>query len=621
MSCLSRKHERTETEYELQLVHWQPARKRQRGSGPHRGSALRTLASLHPPPSLHLILGISAHPQPFPLLMLPRDLLLLIADLLDLKSHSLLSRTCWYLTVHLQHHLFTRDNKINHYPAMYHACREGKSLVLERALYYGVPPDLNTAIRGGMTSLAVSARSSNICGVRCLLENGADVNASGITGLTPLAYALAVLSRGIRGLSTRSSVDLIRIIEAILEAGADPTCDLGLGALSKRGTVTALTEVLDMCYDFDYVSRRHGLDQAAAVRLARILVLKGAKTDGRGRRNRRSPLQWAVAKGLRSFADLLLAHGADIDYGLRDGIRDTALGEAISRNNVVMIEYLASRGANLNPSPVNTGIRSPLVMAVICANSDTLAALLRLGASPDLVETARTPRPRGPPFTGTALSEAVYYQSSPRATLPAMPLAKIQLILSADADPNLSDLMGRRPLTGALTVSTVGDRSIIVRELLRHGADPNLPDENQVSPLALCINRAWKENPERELVRETRTQIARALIAAGADVNTCGPGMPYTWPLLEALSRNEMCHYGDEANDYLKVTGLYNRKLLETNAAARAEDVSGAGVAPPSDPAVTLADVPEEGWNNPLVPILLNAGAKVWQGLLDRVIY
>lgn len=602
MSSLCRKHGRVETDYELQLIHWQPASKRQRGRGPSRGSSLRTLASLNQAPSLHLILGISSRPQPFfPLLLLPRELLLLITDFLNPKSHSALSRACWYLGVHLQRHLFTRFNKFDYYyPAMHFACSRRRLAVLKRALYYGVPPGLNTAIWDDRTPLAISAGCGNARGVRCLLENGADVDATGTTGLTPLAYALEAPSK-----------HFVATVQALLEAGADPTCRL-LRSTHTNSGINALMEVLEKC-DIRHKEKRIGL--AEGEKLVRMLVLKGAKTDGRGRLNDCSPLAWAVTRNQRPLVEFLLDHGADPNYGLDQGSDHTALDAAIVTSNVAMVAYLVSRGADANPGPSTTGEMSPIYRAVTFANNDTVAAMLRAGASPNVVETGTWGQHTDAP--GTPLSAAINFHSMPSVSFPGPELRKVCTLLSANADPNLADLMGRRPLTVALTLDVVHDRSYIVVELLKHGADPNIPDENQVTPLARCITRRWKENgPEKTLLRATRAKIAKSLVRAGAGTNTCGPGMLNTWPLLEALSRTDGSPtHGDESNDYEKLTGLYNRKLREESARIDKDVLRS------SDHTVTLTDVPEQGWNNPVVPVLLNAGAEVSQGLLDRVIY
>jgi ankyrin repeat protein len=253
--------------------------------------------------------------------MLPRELLLLITDCLDLKSHSTLSRTCWYLTVHLQCHLFTRDNKINQYPAMFHGCSRELPL-------------------------------------------GHDV-----------LYALEALSGNSDKHWPVNRTHCVTTIQTLLEAGADPTCQLPR-ILTKSGHAAALTVVLDTC-DLQCPNRR--LKRTDAVRLVRELVLNGAKTDARGREGF-SPLRYAVIANMRSLVAFLLNHGADPNYGLNAGIKRTALGTAIEMDDVARINFLISKGANVNPDPSTGPPMSPIFHAVLSrADNDTVLALLDAG--------------------------------------------------------------------------------------------------------------------------------------------------------------------------------------------------------------------------------------------------
>jgi len=154
------------------------------------------------------------------ILRLPREVLLLISDFLDAKSHSVFSRTYWRLIFHLQRHLFARWSTQGDYQAVNYACgawRVGKFHsevarvsgcvdiwqaeklpAIERALSYGMPPDLDAVVHKGQTSLAVAASKECPYAVAYLLDNNAEVDNPGDTGLTPLAYALEALGENHR---------------------------------------------------------------------------------------------------------------------------------------------------------------------------------------------------------------------------------------------------------------------------------------------------------------------------------------------------------------------------------------------------------------------------------------
>lgn len=313
-----------------------------------------------------------------------------------------------------------------------------------------------------------------------------------------------------------------------------------------------------------------------------------------------------MAYNLLQLTNALLSHGADVHYGLDECISATAMGVAIQEKNVAMVNHLISRGATINPvrKPNVTGLMSLVRLAVSDADNNTLVALLKAGADPNMQDAGGL---------STPLMKAVGEMEGnnmPEAT------KMLSTLLEANTDPDGVDWLGLTPLTHALWLERFAARVYTVNKLLEHGADPDLPNAHGVMPLTLCIENEWTDTPAA--LRKARSETARALVDAGADVNTCGPGLPDSWPLLHALSRNDGLRYGDEANDYNKVCALYYGKVRELPPVEGPLSASGVR---PAEPNITLADVPEEGWNNPVTPILLKAGAEVSQALLDRVIY
>ena len=271
-----------------------------------------------------------------------------------------------------------------------------------------------------------------------------------------------------------------------------------------------------------------------------------------------------------------------------------------------MVNHLISKGAAVNPvlGPNATGMVSLICLAVSDADNDTLLALLKAGADPN-TEEARC--------LSTPLMRAVCKMKGnniPEAT------KMLSTLLTSGADPNHVDLLGQTPLTHAMCLKGFPARLSVTNKLLEHGADPDLPNGQGMTPLVLCIRCRWTDMPPAEQ-RKARAEVAAALVAAGADVNRpCGlPGMPpdaSSWPLLHALSFDGALRYGDEGEDYNKLCELYYeevRRLFPSLSPTYPE------------PSVTLPDVPEEGWNNPVVPVLLKAGAEVSEVLLARVLY
>ncbi|OIW23532.1 ankyrin [Coniochaeta ligniaria NRRL 30616] len=527
-------------------------------------------------------LEVSRKPRANSILLLPRELLLDIVDSLDLGSHSAFSRTCWYLTFHLQRYLFTRSSiDGDYYGAMAYACGSWKLNnvpIIDRALYYGLPSDPNAVIYWGQTGLAVAARKECPDALSYLLEKKVDVDATGETRLTPLAYALEALGKDDIW-DSRSGGRCVANITNLLKAGADPTCQLPDSLKDRHNHPVALTVVLDALLD----SR---LTDDEAEQLIFDLVSRGAEANGFGRRGW-SPLEWAVDRNMRTLVDFLLDHGANPNYGSDRGMSFTPLGKAILTDNVPAIHYLISKGANPGPGP-GTSL-SPIFYAVQQGRNDCVVALLQNGATPNVVETAFDPR-GSHQFYLTALSETIVRHRLPvNLHFFSSMLEIFRTLLIANADPNLASVLGTTPLTLALKLRHLPNREFIVEKLLRHFANPNKPDEHQVAPLALCLKAPWRE--KHDYVSWMDIRLVTLLVQAGADPNSCGPGMANTSPLKMILLDRRAGHC--TAFDYSRLLSVVGMDMR-------------------------VARMPE-GLTNPLIPILLKAGAEVTQALLDSV--
>jgi ankyrin repeat protein len=299
-----------------------------------------------------------------------------------------------------------------------------------------------------------------------------------------------------------------------------------------------------------------------------------------------SLLHWAVKENDRSVVDFLLLHGADIDHGLDEyGNYETVLGLAVRACNVSMVEHLISKGATVNSEDQDkstSGDVTLVELAVLEADNATLTALLRGGANPNILSGC----------TSSVLGEVMEKEDA---------YSMVLALLAANADVNLvlkED--GMAPLSSAMFYEDVDSRVEIVHELLKHGADPNARDSDDYTALTSALASKWTD----DFLCLRRTAIVRALVKHGANVNHISQGWEDVGksrrPLLLALSRYNGLVYGDASHDYDRVRKLYDQKVRQLN-------LNG-----PPDVAITLTDVPEEGWNNPIVPILLNAGAELW---------
>ncbi|MEE2637005.1 MAG: ankyrin repeat domain-containing protein [Acidobacteriota bacterium] len=293
-----------------------------------------------------------------------------------------------------------------------------------------ISPDHTTA-QPATVPLIEAVKAGDAVTVRVLLENGALVSDAAVDGTTALHWAA---HRDALGLAT-----------TLLEAGAD------VNATTRYGVAPITLAATN-----------------ANPALLGVLLEAGADPNqvaGDGE----TPLMTVARAGVVAAIDVLLAHGAAID--VVEGWRgQTALMWAASTNNAAAVATLTRGGADLHA--VSEGGFTPLLFATREGSLDALAALLRAGANPD--DTL----PNGTSALGLATYNAQYEAA--------------QLLLQAGADPNARGqgwtalhqvVWTRRPNLGRNPPFPVPlgrlDGLDMVQVLVAHGADPNLPQEQE----------------------------------------------------------------------------------------------------------------------------------------------
>ena len=219
-------------------------------------------------------------------------------------------------------------------------------------------------------------------GVKYLLDHGADPNPQTRWGRTPFQHAL---------LRDNS----LKIIELLLDRGADPARGIGLAARRGRGDVLDLLERRGISVQADGVDRLLAAcaqNQASKVRAIQAaspeLVAELAAQGGK-------PLAQFAGNDNSEGVRLLLESGVPVDapFTDSDGYWDiakdsTALHVAAWRGSHATVKLLIERGAAVNARDGKN--RTPLALAVkACVNSywtwrrkpDSVAALLAAGAS------------------------------------------------------------------------------------------------------------------------------------------------------------------------------------------------------------------------------------------------
>lgn len=372
----------------------------------------------------------------------------------------------------------------------------------------------NAADEDGTSALHWAVHNDDAELVAALLKRGADVRRANDYGVTPLSEAAILANES--------------VVRSLLAAGADVESPNAEGQTALM--VVARTD---------------------RVAVAKLLLRKGANVNARERWRGQTALMWAAEQGQPEMVRLLLAHGADPNA--RSVVNDwqrqvtverrgqwrpigglTPLLFAAREGCLACVEALVEGGADPDlPDPENV---TPLLMAATNYNFDIVGYLLDRGAHPNKWDwRGRTP-----------LYALVDLNTIPRGGRPEVPsaddttsLALIERILAAGAFPNVQlkllppyrDLQDDR---GADNVLTIGSTPLLraakafdvpaVKLLLQHGALPDLPNIDGVTPLMLCAGLAaspidTRGNYAVPDVQQRAIATLRLLLDSGADIN------------------------------------------------------------------------------------------------------
>lgn len=446
----------------------------------------------------------------------------------------------------------------------------GDATALEQALAAGA--NLYATAPDGSVALHWAAHADRLDAVRLLLAAGANATAEDRYGVTPL-YLAAVNGNA-------------AMIDALLAAGADAS------AYAPHGETMLMT------------AARTGVPDAV-----QVLLEAGAPVDARDRTFEHTALLVAALEQQTEAAKLLIARGANVDArtrvgpepqfvppckgtgcgsegvginrgGLPDrGRRDPRLGGmtpllvAARDGAAEMAQLLIDTGADVEVAEAN-GVR-PLLMALLNGHVETARVLLAAGADPKADDFwGRSPLWAAVEYRNLDMNNRDQDSPTTNGVDRAPFVAMIEELIAAGADVNARtrevppqrrwlyslgdvswvDYTGQTPfLRAALSADLT-----VMRLLLEHGADPNLPTFAGTTPLMAAAGVNW-------VVAQTYTESPEALVEAvklclslGADVNAAN-SMGLTG-LLGAANRG--------SNDIIRV-------LVEHGADLDVVDVQG----------------------------------------------
>ena len=375
------------------------------------------------------------------------------------------------------------------------------------------------------SSLADAVKRNEPTTARALLEQGADVNAAQVDGMTALHWAAyhddlqttklivaagaSVDARnryGVAPLSLACKNGNAAIVELLLESGADPNTSLpgGETALMTAARTGKLGPVL-------------------------ALIARGADVDAAERKGQ-TAMMWAAADGHTKVVDALIDAGADFRTPLKSGFAPFFFAVREGRTDVVLRLLAAGVDVNDVMLPEKTfgkGPRkgtSPLVLAVENGHLELARELLRAGADPNDKQCGFT-----------ALHAITWVRKPIRGDGDPPPIGSGKLtsldlvreLVAHGADVNArhgkhkpaKERLNRTDATPFLLAAETGDVPLM-RLLVELGADPLLPNADHCTPLLAAAGVGVLSDGDESAGTEDDAIAAVALLLElGANIN------------------------------------------------------------------------------------------------------
>ena len=380
-------------------------------------------------------------------------------------------------------------------------------------------------------AVADAAMKSDAATVKTLLKGGADVNAAQADGMTALHWA------ALNG--DQATMDVL------LTAGATPEALTRVGGYtplhlaSQRGHGAAVAKLLDagarpLPFTGTGVQALHLAAQAGSVEAVKALLDHGADINAQDKTHGRSAVVFAVSKDRREVLSLLVARGAKlgvtttvIDYPKR-AADDRKAREL--RDKVVSAQTGRRVDSSFDPDPPPPGtapsnVASPRGGGVPTDPGQTAAvsraANVGGGGPGDPNEGRRGGGGTRPPSDIDQIGRqggftALHYAARDGYAAAALALVDGGLDINVRSDGDKST---------PITVALINGQYDLALALLKRGADPNLANDDGVTPLFATLNnewalRTWYPQPTAgSQQRASYLEALETLLKAGADPN------------------------------------------------------------------------------------------------------
>lgn len=354
--------------------------------------------------------------------------------------------------------------------------------------------DANAAQADQMTALHWAAYHDDLRMAQQLLAAKADVRAANRYGVTPLSLAC-----------TNGNGQLI---DLLLTAGADPNTQL-------RGGETVLM-----------TAARTGRRRPVALLLAR-----GAQVNTREQHGQ-TAIMWAAAEGHADVVKLLLQAHAEFRRPLKSGF--TPFFFAVRQGHRDVVETFVQAGVDVQEvmTPEKTSPKSvrkqtgPLLLAIENGHFELAVRLLELGADPNDQRSGFAPLHALTWVRKPNRGDGADGEPKPTGSGQLTSLQMVQRLVTHGANVNLRlkrgrSGRGRLSLQGAtpLLMAAKTNDLPLIQLLLKLGADPTIPNQDQCTPLMAAAGIGTLAPGEEAGTEAEALATASLFLRLGADVN------------------------------------------------------------------------------------------------------
>jgi len=429
--------------------------------------------------------------------------------------------------------------------------------MLARTLFIALSLAAVVSSAGRDLRLADAAQQGDTDAIRTLLKEKVDVNVAHGDGMTPLHWA-----------AFNDDLDVARLL---ISAGASPNATTRVGAITpmliacKNGNPAMVEAMLDAGADANTASA----DGATALMTAAIsgsadtvtlLLKRGASVNARESAHQQTALMFAAAENRAAVIAALAAHRADLEAATKV----VPLQEEKLDDNGNPLPKTEASSTVTGGNKVMGGMTA-LLFAAREGHLDAVRALVAAGADVNRLSAGDHSSP-----LVIAVSNGHYEVG--------------QFLVDHGADPNLPNVDGLTPLYATidmqyapvswapnpLTIQEKVGHLELMKSLLAHGANPNAKLTRKLWFRPTSHNQQWISTvgttPFWRAAQGTDVPAMRALVAGGADPKV--PSAAGTTPLMVAAGLGYAGNFSQNLPDSWLAAVKYCLELgLDINAA------------------------------------------------------